>query len=144
MHVFKLEYLPSKQPYSTKHSTYHSIIMIKPVTCKPTKAKCAQIMLPRVNVLISVLRSPVAACVCCVLSSSQCYTRQPCYWAGVYGATPWAQQQDQLCQGTQLQRDPGLLRHPGHCGQTEDQGETQKEFWAEVIGQSVTLKKMDK
>lgn len=35
--------------------------------------------------------------------------------AGVSGAAPRAQHQDQLCQRAEFQRDAGLLRHPGHC-----------------------------
>ena len=62
----------------------------------------------------------------CYLLSAQHHPGQPCDGAGVSGAAARAQQQDQLCQRAELQRDAGLLRHPGHRGPPQTQGETER------------------
>lgn len=58
--------------------------------------------------------------------SSQHHPGQSSDGAGVPGAAPRTQQQDQLRQRAELQRDAGLLRHPGHRRPPQTQGDTRQ------------------
>ena len=82
--------------------------------------------------LVSVMESKetvkcyVGLFVWCLTASLQHHPGQSGDGAGVSGAAPRTQQQDQLRQRAELQRDAGLLWHPGHRWPPQTQGDTRQ------------------